>query len=58
MKYLYDRQKGEPYDDYMERCYMLHLSDFREEKKARGEWIPQEEYEELTGRRGMKDDEL
>jgi len=47
-----NRAKGESVDHWLRRCRDAHQAPHIEAKIARGEWLPKEEYERLTGRPG------
>jgi|GEM_PF-1983175 len=47
-----NRAKGESMDHWLRRCRDAHQAAYIQAKIARGEWLPKEEYERLTGRPG------
>ena len=49
------RQKGETTGQYNERSHKTYVNDWASEKKRTKQWLPKEEYEKKTGKRGRKD---
>ncbi len=47
-----NRAKGESMDHWLRQCRDAHQAAYIQTKIARGEWLPKEEYERLTGRPG------
>ncbi len=49
------RQKGESLENYNSRSHEAYKSDWINNKRRVGKWLPKEEYEKKTGRPGRKD---
>ena len=50
-----DQRKGESTDDFCKRRHESYKDDWVRQKKGQGEWLPADEYEKKTGRKGRKD---
>lgn len=51
----FNRRKGESAQSHCRRCHENYLVNWQREKKSRGEWLSQSEYEKKTGRPGRPD---
>jgi hypothetical protein len=49
-----DQRKGESRDDFSKRRHESYVDDWTQQKKDRGEWLPADEYERRTGKKGRK----
>jgi hypothetical protein len=54
MKFVVDRLKGERWFPYLERAHKIHVQDWVDEKKSKGQWLSKEDFEKKTGRPGRK----